>query len=132
MDVRLIEFCLSLPAEQLQSEGWPKLVLRRAMSDILPESVLWRRGKEHLGAAFTLSLFDLWRSWPEDLEKGNVQLRKFVQPGVFGGGNQRRGKALDIEERFKLFFLLSWLRRSGSGPPDAAPRSGKEHAEDKA
>jgi asparagine synthase (glutamine-hydrolysing) len=56
MDVRVLEFCLSLPWEQLQAGGWPKLLLRRAMAGKLPDTVRWRQGKEHLGPAFTREL----------------------------------------------------------------------------
>jgi asparagine synthase (glutamine-hydrolysing) len=130
MDVRLIEFCLSLPAAQLQQNGWPKIILRRAMGNLLPEEVLWRRGKEHLGWDFTLSFFNNWAGWSDDLENDIPMLEPFLRADILGDSNQRTGKALDIEDRFKLFFLLHWLRRSSSGPPDAAPRSGNEHAEE--
>ncbi len=129
MDVRLIEFCLSLPAEQLQASGWPKIILRRAMRNLLPETVLWRRGKEHLGWTFTLSLFHGWAGWSGDLENDLPLLEQFVRPAVDDSSNQPRGKALDIEERFKLFFLRSWLRRSQWDPSDAAQSLGKSHAE---
>jgi asparagine synthase (glutamine-hydrolysing) len=53
MDLRVIRFCLSLPWEQLQSGGWPKIILRRAMAGVLPSSVLWKKGRDHLGPDFT-------------------------------------------------------------------------------
>ncbi len=131
MDVRLIEFCLALPAEQLQSDGWPKLVLRRAMRGILPDTVRWRVGKEHLGWTFALALFDERAGWADNLEVGKSLLRRFVRPAKLEARNQPQGKALDIEDRFKLFFLLSWLRRSRSCPA-AAPTPGREHVEENA
>jgi asparagine synthase (glutamine-hydrolysing) len=45
MDKQLIEFCLALPAEQKRNQGWDRLVMRRAMSGILPREVQWRRDK---------------------------------------------------------------------------------------
>ena len=59
IDLRLIRFCLSLPYAQLQVDGWPKAILRNAMKGKLPDSVIWRRGKEHLGWSFSTSLFSL-------------------------------------------------------------------------
>jgi asparagine synthase (glutamine-hydrolysing) len=56
LDRRVVGFCLTLPGEQKLREGWPKIVLRRAMADRLPDAVRWRTGKEHLGWAFTSSL----------------------------------------------------------------------------
>jgi asparagine synthase (glutamine-hydrolysing) len=56
MDQRVIEFCLSLPASQLHSAEWPKLILRRAMEGLVPDTVRWRLSKEHVGFEFTRSL----------------------------------------------------------------------------
>jgi len=44
-DKRLVEFCLSIPAEQKLYHGWDRMVMRRAMQGILPETVQWRQGK---------------------------------------------------------------------------------------
>jgi asparagine synthase (glutamine-hydrolysing) len=60
MDRRVLEFCLSIPMDQFQSGGWPKILLRRSMIDLVPERVRWRRGKQHLGWVFTQHLFGLW------------------------------------------------------------------------
>jgi len=51
-DLRLMRFCLSLPRNQIQRDGWPKWILRRAMTHTVPGSILWRRGKHHLGYDF--------------------------------------------------------------------------------
>lgn len=45
MDYRLITYTLALPASQKVSGGFKKVVLRRAMSGTVPESVLRRRMK---------------------------------------------------------------------------------------
>lgn len=44
-DRRVVEFCLGLPAREKLSRGWSRLVLRRAMAGIVPDSVLRRRDK---------------------------------------------------------------------------------------
>lgn len=41
-DKRLIEFCLALPVEQKRKNGLDRLILRRAMKDILPEEIRQR------------------------------------------------------------------------------------------
>lgn len=51
-DVRLIEFCLSLPTQYKLSEGWDRIILRRAMNNILPPKIQWRILKSKLGANF--------------------------------------------------------------------------------
>ena len=37
-DKRLVEFCLSLPPQQKLYRGWTRMVMRRAMEDILPKT----------------------------------------------------------------------------------------------
>lgn len=44
-DIRLVEFCLGLPANEKLSGGWSRLVLRRAMAGVVPDPVLARRDK---------------------------------------------------------------------------------------
>ncbi|WP_291321976.1 asparagine synthase-related protein [Desulfonatronospira sp.] len=56
LDLRVVDFCLTMPGSQILSKGWPKAVLRRAMEGLLPEPVRWRRGKEHLGWQYTAAL----------------------------------------------------------------------------
>jgi asparagine synthase (glutamine-hydrolysing) len=45
LDVRLIEFCLSLPEEFSLRDGWTRWILRRAMEDVVPQEISWRTGK---------------------------------------------------------------------------------------
>lgn len=49
MDIRVVQFCLDLPPEQVERDGWRKMILRRAMDGLLPDKIRWRKGKEHLG-----------------------------------------------------------------------------------
>ncbi|MDY9922933.1 lasso peptide isopeptide bond-forming cyclase [Methanobacterium sp.] len=51
-DRRLIEFCLALPLEQKINNGWSRIILRRAMENILPRGIQWRADKGHLGHNF--------------------------------------------------------------------------------
>lgn len=51
-DRRLIEFCLALPIEQKINNGWSRIILRRAMNNILPRGIQWRPSKGHLGHNF--------------------------------------------------------------------------------
>ncbi len=44
-DKRLVEFSLSLPGELKLDRGWSRMVLRRAMRDVVPENVIWRKSK---------------------------------------------------------------------------------------
>jgi asparagine synthase (glutamine-hydrolysing) len=57
-DKRLVEFCLSLPAEQKIKNGWTRLVMRRAMEGVLPPEIQWRRDKSNLTPSFNYGLFE--------------------------------------------------------------------------
>ncbi|MCE8424427.1 MAG: asparagine synthase (glutamine-hydrolyzing) [Candidatus Methanoperedens sp.] len=45
LDYRLIDFAFRLPAEYLIRNGWHKYILRKAVEDILPGNVVWRKNK---------------------------------------------------------------------------------------
>lgn len=57
-DVRLVELCLSFPAEQKIRRGWTRYVMRRAMEGILPASIQWRGPKTSLHPGWSHA----WRS----------------------------------------------------------------------
>jgi asparagine synthase (glutamine-hydrolysing) len=44
-DKRLVEFCIALPREQRIRDGWTRMIVRRALADVLPTKVLHRGGK---------------------------------------------------------------------------------------
>jgi asparagine synthase (glutamine-hydrolysing) len=61
MDKRLIEFCLALPPEQKLHQGWSRMVMRRALANVLPETIQWRGGKTDLTPNFLHGLLRLDR-----------------------------------------------------------------------
>lgn len=52
LDPRLLAFCLTLPPDRIKRDGWPKLILRRSMDGLLPDSLRWRTGRTHVGGWF--------------------------------------------------------------------------------
>ena len=52
LDYRVVEFGCTLPVEFLIRDGWMKWILRRAMEDLLPRDVVWRKWK--MGFPFPL------------------------------------------------------------------------------
>jgi asparagine synthase (glutamine-hydrolysing) len=110
IDLRVFDFCLSLPWDQLQSGGWPKLVLRRSMAGKLPDTVRWRKGKEHLGGALTRAVFGR-------LAEGAVRerhCRETIAPyidlrGLDGGGVD----PLQADDyKLRSLYLYFWLDRA--------------------
>lgn len=76
-DRRVVEFCLSLPAQEFQDGGFPKILLRRMLEGVVPSEVVWRRGKTHLGAAFLSALPKSAQFNPATLPE---ELRSLVGP----------------------------------------------------
>lgn len=66
-DKRLAEFCLALPSEQKLHDGWTRVVMRRAMSGLLPVEVQWRGGKSDLSPNFTRGLLTSDRKLLDDV-----------------------------------------------------------------
>jgi asparagine synthase (glutamine-hydrolysing) len=74
LDRRLAEFCVALPWNQKVNDGWPKLILRRAMAGILPESIRWRSERRHLGWIFNATVIRLKLPFLERLILDNSRL----------------------------------------------------------
>lgn len=55
-DQRLVRFALAVPEHEKLKDGWSRSILRRAMADILPDKVRWRRGKVDFGAELATGL----------------------------------------------------------------------------
>jgi asparagine synthase (glutamine-hydrolysing) len=55
LDYRVIDYAFQLPISYLIRNGWHKWILRKAMEDVLPSQVLWRRRK--LGFPFPIEQF---------------------------------------------------------------------------
>ena len=58
-DRRIVEFCLSLPAEQKLRRGQGRFILRQSMAGVLPDEVRWRRGKTDFRQKFQSDLRSL-------------------------------------------------------------------------
>jgi asparagine synthetase B (glutamine-hydrolysing) len=119
LDLRVVEFALRLPGEQTFSDGWPKVVLRRAMDRELPDAVCWRRGRDHLGAAFTTAL--VTQRWPEIQDRSTARLKAvsdYVSPGSLA--EIRRALQSDTASRevevYTVLALGDWLLRRATRP----------------
>lgn len=60
-DRRLAEFCVALPHCEKISDGWTRLVFRKAMAGVLPEEVQWRVGKVDFRPSFNYAVLSVDR-----------------------------------------------------------------------
>ena len=119
-DRRVVEFCLSLPPEQKLCGGWTRMVMRRAMQDILPKEVQWRGGKMDFSPSLSYGLKTFEQHTldkiiiddPSIIEKYvNVSaLRQAYQRFLTGESNGTR----DLFAIWKCASLALWLRQSWS------------------
>ena len=110
MDIRLMEFCLSLPPEQVEDRGWPKLILRRSMEGKIPLDLVWRRGKEHLGWDFTTALISSWEGWSERMRDPASPLGRYLSTAAL---QDLRGKPNAKPNGLNLrFFALDCFLRN--------------------
>ncbi|MGH9968592.1 MAG: asparagine synthase (glutamine-hydrolyzing) [Pyrinomonadaceae bacterium] len=114
-DKRLVEFCLALPWDQRVSEGWSKMILRRAMAGILPDAVRWRRGWEHLGSEFASSVMVLNNKLIEDLMNGQgANVRRYVDEAKLHNAFKSYTSYGSIEDGmlvWEVATLSAWLSR---------------------
>lgn len=58
-DIRLLRWCLGLPAELKTRDGYTRWILRAEMAGLLPDALRWRRDKTLLSAQFHRAFRDL-------------------------------------------------------------------------
>ena len=116
-DRRLIEYCLGLPPDQKQRDGWEKFILRKVTKDKVPDAIRWRKGMgEHVGWEYNVAYARL--IYPELLsfiEDKNNQMFEYVDyKGVqallkrySADPNGQSGNEYD--EIVRLYGLNSWL-----------------------
>ncbi|MFA5353226.1 MAG: lasso peptide isopeptide bond-forming cyclase [Thermodesulfovibrionales bacterium] len=108
-DKRLVEFCFGLPADQKLSQGWTRMILRRAMSDVLPQEIQWRVGKADLSPMLATTL-----------KRDDAKTLIFDDPGSLepyvnmNTAHEIFSKELlhndDILTIWKVVVLSTWLR----------------------
>lgn len=79
MDRRLIEFCLSLPSEQQLNGGWDRIIMRRAMIDVIPPEIQWRRDKKFFTSNFNYGILKFGDEKIDSLSSANNQLKEYVE-----------------------------------------------------
>jgi asparagine synthase (glutamine-hydrolysing) len=116
MDKRLVEFCLSLPAEQKLYQGWGRVVMRRALAGVLPEQVQWRGSKTNLSPNFDDGLFNRNRQLLDRVMSEQIDLLKpYVNVEVLQAAYKRmtstnqQADKMDSIKVWQAVILALWL-----------------------
>jgi len=108
MDKRLIEFCLALPADQKLSQGWSRIVIRRALDKILPEQVQWRGGKADMTSNFLYGLFVLNKKILDEAMLYQIdRIEKYVNTDLLKQAYQRITTGDSVQPDDDLIVLRS-------------------------
>lgn len=128
LDHRLVEFCFSLPFDEKIRDGWTKSILRRALVDDLPQSVLQRTRKLGFPAPFGdwlssdasyTGIRDVLLS-QASLSRGILSpaaLKRWLPPGAFGQRYVRRY----VEGVWRMLTLEIWFQTFIDAPVGEAP-----------
>ena len=111
-DKRLIEFCLALPAEQKLHNGWTRVVMRRAMSGILPDEVQWRYGKTDFTPNLTKGLTSNQQMLSEALISLDFADDYIDRPAIDDACNQliENPSNSDARRLWPSLSLALWIR----------------------
>lgn len=135
-DVRLVEFCVSLPPEQKLRHGYPRFIMRNAMEGILPHKIQWRATKSDVSHGWRHAMLSYGRA---DIDRILETLDPRV--GQWVDGNRLRALSsrfmeggLSVAEEFAFWRALTlalWLAPSGvehnSGHSEVVEGSNLQH-----
>jgi asparagine synthase (glutamine-hydrolysing) len=102
LDYRLVEKSIALVPGLKIRDGWTKFVLRRAMSDVLPADITWRRNKIGFEAPNAM-----WLARHREVMAaqvcGSPLLRRVCEPDQLG-----RFRGLEWRIQWRLYILALW------------------------
>jgi asparagine synthase (glutamine-hydrolysing) len=114
-DVRLAEFCLALPPEQKLNGGWTRVVMRRGLTNSLPEKIRWRGTKGDLSHSFDRNLLALNRGLLEEVIFGDLQvIDKYVDMTALREAYRKYASQGVLEESYRVYAAVTlalWLAR---------------------
>ena len=113
-DKRLVEFCLSLPAEQKMQLGWTRMILRRGMEGVLPSEIQWRGGKGNLAHSFAYGLQAFEKNNLENILKDSTLIEDYVNihhlTKISRDFASNSKKDQDIMAIWKAMNLFLWFK----------------------
>lgn len=120
-DIRVISFCLSLPAEEKLKDGYDRYIVRKSLQSILPAPIRTRKGKTNfcpnLVEAFTVRS----KGWFLDsYHNAPPEVYEFMNRGIIEDAMTQcmsdRSATQKLPYLTKLFFFLSlskWMQKTG-------------------
>ena len=122
MDKRLIEFCLALPPEQKIHQGWTRMVMRRALANILPETIRWRGGKTDMTPNFLHGLLHLDHKLLDEVMLNKLgSIERYIDSDFLWAAYQRITSGGKVNEQdvmtvWKAIILALWYDHTKMTP----------------
>lgn len=110
-DKRLVEFSLAIPPSQQFKDGWTRSICRRALSDVLPDTIQWRPWKTYVTEAFWNALA-AEEAQIEAMLESPGQLREYVDIQALEAAYERFHDdpiARDARGLWRALTLWLWL-----------------------
>jgi asparagine synthase (glutamine-hydrolysing) len=113
----LVEFCLAIPAEQKLNNGWSRMIMRRAMNNILPVEVQWRTSKMDFTPNLSHNLLVCEKKSLDDLIFTDLAaIEKYIDikalqefyPQLISEKDQQTSK--NVFSVLQFVYLKLWLR----------------------
>ena len=118
LDVRLVEFCLSLPWQLKTKRGWTKMAMRKMLEPLLPAEVVWRKDKHHLGWSVNLLVLKSKKDYFRQLlDDGRGTLDSYIDLKKLDELWDRFNSSGDDESASLIWDAIAlalWLRRQKS------------------
>jgi asparagine synthase (glutamine-hydrolysing) len=127
LDRRLVEFCLALPGAQKLGGGLNRIIMRRALADVLPPKVRLRGWKANLAPSVDQRLMTLDRPLVERMIAEPGSLGEYVDAQALDDIYRRfrsHGSSEDAYTVWRAVSLGLWLERTQRGaetPAHAVP-----------
>jgi asparagine synthase (glutamine-hydrolysing) len=122
LDYRVVDLAFSLPLTLLVRDGWHKWVLRKAVEDLLPADVVWRRRKQ--GFPFPYARF--FRDSRQQVnDVCRIAANRWVGSTLPAGSGERRWRHVSWLLWYAHQFSGDrelFVRLAGGAPADAASR----------
>ena len=118
LDKRLIEFCYAVPTEQKRHNGWDRIIMRRAMENILPTEIQWRKDKKYLNLNYTTNLIRFEKDLFEDLIFKNkrliedyVDIDALIKAYNLYNLNKNETDIISVYNIWKSIILWLWISK---------------------
>lgn len=103
LDYRLVERSIALPLGLKMRDGWTKWTLRKAMSDVLPHDIAWRRNKIGFAAPT-----ELWLGRHVNIMSEKVQRSSLIKRFCHVDRLMEQYRRLDRNSQWRLYSLALW------------------------